>query len=121
MEENIKHVVQDFVTGGDRSDIVLLNSILHSAYRNVQYGFFDETGVRLIDKNGYLKLIGRGVFGGLPRTLEVLDIVRHGNLAHAQVRLESEDQVFQSLIVLIKDDQHWQVIGNYPHLEAKNQ
>jgi enamine deaminase RidA (YjgF/YER057c/UK114 family) len=114
--KEVRQTLNDFVKGGDTSDVELLASTLHKNYRNVQSGFFTQKGIFHLDKEEYIGLIKEGTFGGSPRTTEVIHLEVLGDLAYARVRLKSKELQFESLIVLVKEDHKWWLLGNYPSI-----
>ena len=119
-KDKIIQCITDFIKGGDESNLEKLDKVLHTAYRNVQSGFFAEKGLFIIDKKKYLSLIEANTFGGIPRSMEIISLDINGDIASAKTKLESETMVFYSLITLIKDEGSWYIMGNYPHFEFKN-
>src|SRR5688572_24840505 len=63
--EKIEQAITNFVRGGDNSDTVLLDKVLHKDFRVTNNGFMGTSGVTLIDKQKYLSNIRDGIFGGL--------------------------------------------------------
>ncbi|AXT60940.1 hypothetical protein D1816_11470 [Aquimarina sp. AD10] len=119
MNKEIIQCITDFIKGGDESNLDKLNKVLHNEYRNIQSGFFSEKGLFIIDKEKYLTLIRENTFGGIPRTMKINLIEINGDIAYAKIVLESEKMVFNSLITLIKENENWYIIGNYPHFDYK--
>lgn len=116
-QENIIKLITQFIQGGDNSDIVMLDRILHKNFTNTQNGFFEQKGVFVLDKKKYLSLISDGVFGGTPRTINIEFIEIAQTIALAKVILKSKRLSFTSFISLIIDaDNEWKVIGNLPHI-----
>ncbi|TXN37846.1 nuclear transport factor 2 family protein [Flagellimonas hymeniacidonis] len=123
MEEHriaVTEAVTKFIKAGDESNLKGLKEVLHADYRNVQFGFFNKTGVFVFNKAHYLQLIQDRTFGGIPRSMEIERLDIHLNIAVAKVRLESEKLKFQSYISLIYDSGEWKVIENFPHVEYKS-
>ena len=118
-KEKVLCSLQQFITSADESNVKKLDSVLHKDYRNVQYGFFGETGVYVLDKERYISLIKEKTFGGVPRDMEILSLEVHDHIAMAKLRLKSRLLRFTSFISLIYDDQRWQVIGNFPDVRSK--
>ena len=115
--QEVTQKIQDFIKGGDNSDLELLENTLHKNYRNVQSGFFDKKGLFNFPKEKYKSLIQERTFGGVPRTMEIIQLDIMENIAYAQVKLESSALKFRYLIVLVKDADKWWVIGNYPSIK----
>lgn len=118
--EKIEHAIIGFVRGGDNSDTVLLDKVLHKDFRVTNNGFMGTTGVTLIDKQKYLSNIREGVFGGLPRNMTIEQIDDCGTIAMVKLRLESSENHFVSYNSLVLDsDNEWKLINNLAVVEAK--
>ena len=112
-KEKIKQVILNFVKGGDTSDIDLLDKVLHKNFRVTNNGFMGVPGVKIIDKKEYLKNIESGIFGGLPRKMEIENIDVCGTIASVKLRIESSENYFISYNSLILDvDNTWRIINN---------
>ncbi|PJJ09700.1 hypothetical protein CLU83_3069 [Flavobacterium sp. 1] len=48
--EKIERVITNFVKGGDNSDLVLLDKVLHNDFRVTNNGFMGSSGITIIDK-----------------------------------------------------------------------
>lgn len=119
--DKIKQTIIDFVKGGDTSDIDLLNKVLHKEFRVTNNGFMGTPGITIIDKNDYLDKIKRGVFGGLPRKMNIEEIDQNGIIASVKLRIESSENDFISYNSLILDtDNEWKIINNLAVVKAKN-
>ncbi|MEO7992560.1 MAG: hypothetical protein ABI663_23615, partial [Chryseolinea sp.] len=92
--EKIVQAITNFVRGGDNSDTVLLDKILHKDFRVTNNGFMGTSGVTLIDKQKYLSNIREGIFGGLPRIMKVEGIDDSETIAMVKLRLESSENYF---------------------------
>jgi hypothetical protein len=120
MKDKIKQAITDFVKGGDNSDTVLLDKVLHKDFRITNNGFMGIAGVTVIDKQKYLANIKDGIFGGLPRHMEIDSIDEHKTMAFVKLRLESSENYFVSYNSLVLDtDNEWKIINNLAVVEAK--
>ncbi|UHO40665.1 nuclear transport factor 2 family protein [Chryseobacterium capnotolerans] len=117
--EEIKQTLEQFIKGGDRSDTVLLEEILHEKYQNIQDGFFDKPGIFVIPKQEYIGLVRNKIFGGKPRKITYHSLEQKNNIAYALVSLESSALRFSSLITCVQENGKWQVITNIPSIEIK--
>lgn len=115
----IKAAIEAFVKAGDTNDVKVLENILHADFQNIQDGFFDERGVFVFSKSDYIELIRTKKFGGNPRSIAFHSVKQSGNIAIAQVKLESEYLLFLSLIVCAQDNGQWKIINNTPKIEMK--
>jgi hypothetical protein len=118
--DKIEQAITNFVKGGDKSDIELLDKVLHSDFRLTSNGFMGTTGVTIINKEKYLTNIRNGVFGGLPRKLQIESIDENESIAMVKLRLESSENHFVSYNALVIDiDNEWKLINNHAVVEAK--
>lgn len=118
--EKIEQAITHFVRGGDNSDIVVLDKILHKDFRVTNNGFMGTPGVTLIDKQKYLSNIRDGIFGGLPRKMTIESIDDSETIAMVKLRLESSENYFVSYNSLVLDtDNEWKLIHNLAVVEAK--
>ena len=118
--EKIRQAITDFVKGGDNRDESLLDKVLHSEFRVTNNGFMGTPGVTIIDKAGYLENIRKGVFGGLPRVMQIEQIDESESIAMVKLRLESAANHFVSYNSLVLDtDGEWKLINNLAVVEAK--
>jgi len=118
--EQIKQAIIDFVKGGDNSDVQLLNEVLHKDFRVTNNGFMGTSGVTIISKNEYLDNIKSGVFGGLPRKMEIEQLDQSGKIASIKLRIESSENDFLSYNSLVLDtDNKWKIINNLAVVNAK--
>jgi hypothetical protein len=120
MTDKIKQAISDFVKGGDNSDLILLDKVLHKDFRVTNNGFMGTSGVTIIDKQKYLSNIKEGIFGGLPRTMTIESIEENKTLASVKLHLESAENSFISYNSLVLDvDNEWKIINNLAVVEAK--
>jgi hypothetical protein len=119
--EKIEQAIINFVTGGDNSDTVLLDKVLHNNFRVTNNGFLGTSGVTIIDKKKYLSNIKEGIFGGLPRIMKIESIDNSETIAMVKLRIESSENYFVSYNSLVLDtDKEWKLINNLAIVEAKN-
>lgn len=118
--EKIEQAVNDFVKGGDNSDTVLLDKVLHNDFRVVSNRFMGTQGVTIIDKQTYLANIKAGIFGGLPRTMNIESVDESETIAAVKLRIESSENHFVSYNSLVLDvDNEWKLIHNLAVVESK--
>lgn len=111
--ESIEQAITNFVKGGDTSDIKLLDKVLHNDFRVTNNGYMGTPGVTIIDKQKYLSNIKDGIFGGLPRKMEIESIDCNETIAMVKLRLESSENYFVSFNSLVLDiDNEWKIINN---------
>ncbi|MBK8503728.1 MAG: nuclear transport factor 2 family protein [Saprospiraceae bacterium] len=110
----------DFVKGGDNSDTVMLDKVLHNDFRITNNGFMGTAGVTVIDKQKYLANIREGIFGGLPRIMTIESVDHSETIATVKLRLESSGNHFISYNSLVLDtNNHWKIINNLAVVETK--
>lgn len=120
MTDKIKQAITNFVKGGDNSDTLLLDKVLHKDFRVASNNFMGTTGVTVIDKEKYLSNIRAGIFGGLPRIMTIESIDENGTIASVKLRIESSENHFVSYNSLVLDtDNEWKIIHNLAVVEAK--
>ncbi len=118
--EKIAQAITNFVKGGDNSDAVMLDQVLHNDFRVTNNGFMGTSGVTIIDKKKYLSNIKDGIFGGLPRTMKIESIEDSKTIAMVKLRLESAENYFVSYNSLVLDiDNEWRIINNLAVVERK--
>ena len=119
--EKIKQAITNFVKGGDNSDAILLDKVLHMDFRVTNNGFMGTSGVTIIDKQKYLSNIKDGIFGGLPRIMKIESIDHCETIAMVKLRLESSENYFVSYNSLVLDiDNEWKLINNLAVVYTKN-
>lgn len=117
MNTAILKVVTEFIKGGDISDTVLLDQVLHPDFRNIQNGFFEKKGLVIFSKSQYLDLIKQKVFGGKPREITIISVDQVGKIAMVKVLLKSSALSFTSFISVIQNEEtEWKIIENFPHI-----
>ena len=82
----IEEAITNFVKGGDNSDTVLLDKILHDNFRVTNNGFMGSSGVTIIDKEKYLANISSGVIVVLPRVMNIERIDHSETIAMEKLR-----------------------------------
>jgi hypothetical protein len=119
-KEKIIQAITSFVKGGDTSDAELLNRVLHKDFRVTNNGFMGKPGITIIDKEQYLANIRSGIFGGLPRKMEIESLDQEGTIAMVKLRLESAENHFVSYNSLVLDpDGEWRLLNNLAVVVAK--
>lgn len=120
MTEKIKQAITDFVKGGDNSDTLLLDKVLHKDFRVTNNGFLGTPGITVLDKQKYLANIKNGIFGGLPRIMIIENIDESKTIASVKLRLESAENYFVSYNSLVLDtDNEWKLLNNLAVVESK--
>ena len=120
IREKIEQAITDFVKGGDNRDVALLANVLHDEFRVASNGFMGTRGVTMIDKQQYLANIRDGIFGGLPRNMNIESVDESGTIALVKLRLESSENQFVSYNSLVLDvDNEWKLMYNLAVVEPK--
>lgn len=118
--EKVEEAIIDFVKGGDNRDTLLLDKVLHAGFRVTNNGFMGTQGVTIIDRQKYLTNIRDGIFGGLPRIINIESVEINETIAMVKLRLESSENHFVSYNSLVLDvDNQWKIINNLAVVEAK--
>lgn len=118
--EKIEQAIINFVKGGDNSDTVMLDKVLHKDFRVMSNRFMGTSSVTIIDKQKYLSNIKDGIFGGLPRIMTIESIDNSETIAMVKLRLVSSENYFISYNSLVLDtDNEWKLINNLAVVEAK--
>lgn len=111
--QRIEQTIRDFVKGGDTRDVELLDRVLHKDFRVTNNGYLGTDGVTIITKETYLDNIKKGIFGGQPRTMEILNLDQYGNIASVKLKMESVENDFVSYNSLVLEkDNTWKIINN---------
>lgn len=120
MTNKIKQAIIDFVKGGDTSDVALLDKVLHKDFRVTNNGFMGTNGVTIIDKGNYLSNIKKGLFGGIPREMNIISIDNCETIASVKLQLESAENSFISYNSMVLDtDNQWKIINNLAVVQSK--
>jgi Putative lumazine-binding len=118
-KEEVIVAIKKFIESADQSNTKQLAAVLHKDYRNTQIDFFEKKGVFIFDKQKYLSLIEDKIFGGTPRSIEIVNLDIVEKIAVVKVILKGEKLNFTSFISLIKDEiDEWKVIENLPSITA---
>lgn len=118
--EKIAQAITDFVKGGDNSDTLLLDKVLHKDFRVCSNGFMGASGVTIINKEKYLANIRSGIFGGLPRKMKIESMDVSETIALVKLHLESSENQFVSYNSMVLDiDREWKIINNLAVVEPK--
>lgn len=118
-KEEIKKAVEVYVAGGDQQDVSLLQTVMHDNYR-VIINDTKENAIKELDKSTYLDFIGKKVFGGDPRKIEIESIqVSQGLNAVVKLKMTSSKAVFYSQFSLVKSQQKWWLVQDLAYMEVK--
>ncbi len=120
-ENKIIKALTDFTEGADAADIDRLERSLHSKFTNIQNGYFEKTGVHVIDKTSYLDHVKGGRFGGVMRKMRIGNINVHGDMSVVEATLTSDILRFRSHICLVRESGECKVVVNFPKIELIKQ
>ena len=77
-----------------------------------------EQGVRVIDKESYLSLLGAKKIGGQLRTLLIKQISIQDHSAQVNVSLSGKKTVFNDPLQLLKQKGAWQIVNNLTEVKT---
>jgi hypothetical protein len=118
--EQITQAITNFVKGGDTSDLMMINRVLHDRFRVTNNGYKGTPGVTVLDKQQYLSNVQTGLFGGVPRKMSIESIDIDGKIASVKLRIESANHYFVSYNSMVLDtDNQWKIINNLAVVESK--
>ncbi|MES2780065.1 MAG: nuclear transport factor 2 family protein [Bacteroidota bacterium] len=118
--EQITQAITNFVKGGDNSDLMMINSVLHNNFRVTNNGYMGTPGVTVLDKQQYLSNVQTGLFGGVPRTFFIEQLDVSGKIAMVKLKIESANNHFISYNSMVLDtDNQWKIINNLAVVEPK--
>ena len=112
----IEEAIKRFMKGGDESDTVLLDAVLHDRFRViVNQGVLGAESLRVLDKPAYLKMISDKKYGGVPRSVHIASVSVAGSVAAAEVHTSSVRSDITSFLHFVKSSAgDWQLIGDTP-------
>ncbi|MEL7160280.1 MAG: nuclear transport factor 2 family protein [Bacteroidota bacterium] len=119
-ETAVKTALTEFLSAGDVRDVARLEAVLNPQFRVCVNQFMGQPGVTVIDRAGYLGMIGAGKLGGSPRQVAVRSVEVVGNVAFVRATLDSDTLHFESNFVLAQDALgDWTVLSDTPYTTAK--
>ncbi|WP_299894138.1 nuclear transport factor 2 family protein [uncultured Aquimarina sp.] len=113
MENEIKTVVEKFVTAGAQRNTAMFGEILHPDFRVVvnRYPTSDKTTV--ISGAGYISLMNQKKIGGTPYKTSILHLDIKGHSATVIALLEAPENSMQVTFLLVKNQENtWQIISD---------
>ena len=113
----IEDVIKRFMRGGDESDTILLEGVLHPQFRVVvNQGVLGMETLRIIGRPAYFQQIAAKKWGGLPRTVNIVSVSIANSVAAAEVKTSSTRSDITSFLHLVKDkDGNWIIISDTPY------
>ena len=118
-KKEIEKTLLKYIEAGDKNDVKSLEKVTHENFR-VVLNDTKETAIKVLDRTTYLDLIGKKVFGGTRRHVEIQMIDVFGNTnATVKTKLTSEKAVFYNYYSLLKVDNRWWVVQDLLYMEGK--
>jgi len=115
----IEQTVKTYIEGGDKQSVSLLEGVMHDNYR-VVINDIKENAIKELDKSTYLDFIGKKVFGGDSRTVEIESIQVSKDLnAVVKLKMTSSKAVFYSQFSLVKVEGKWWILQDLVFMEMK--
>ena len=101
-KKDIEKTLLKYIEAGDKNDVKSLEKVTHENFR-VVLNDTKETAIKVLDRTTYHDLIGKKVFGGTHRDVEIQMIDVFGNTnATVKAQLTSEKAVFYNYYSLLK-------------------
>ena len=118
-KKDIEKTLLNYIKAGDENDVKSLEKVTHENFRVVLNDTKDMT-IKVLDRATYHDLIGKKVFGGIPRKVdfEMIDIYGSTN-ATVKTKLTSAKAVFYNYYSLLKVDGKWWVVQDLLYMEGK--
>jgi Putative lumazine-binding len=115
----VEAAAMQFLTGADKSDVAVLDAVLHAQYRLLLNRVFGDA-VTIMDKPTYLKMITDKKIGGTPRDSKIIATTVAGNVATVEVTSSSAKAEFHSFLNFIKEpDGKWRLVSDTPNVKFK--
>ena len=114
----IEKTLKKYIKAGDNNDVKALEKVTHENFR-VVLNDTKEAVIKVVDRSTYMDLIGKKVFGGTPRKVEIqmLDIFGDTN-ATVKTKLTSEKAIFYNYYSLLNVDAKWWVVQDLLYVEG---
>lgn len=114
-EKKIKNTIIKSAKAGDHSDSEKLASFLDDNFRIIMNQLFGSDKVSIMPKSVYLEKIESKEFGGDDRKVSIKSIIINGNTASAKVSFKGTKMSFNSIIILVKNEnEEWKLISELP-------
>jgi Putative lumazine-binding len=118
-QKAVEAATMQFLEGGDKSDVAMLDAVIHPDYRMVLNRAFGDV-ITKMDKTTYLKMITDKKIGGVPRTATIVSTTVAGNVAAVEVTTTNDKADFRSFFHFIKEpDGKWRLVGDTPFVQFK--
>ena len=108
-DPQLMKAIETFVAAADRQDAEELASCTHKDFRVIWNGP-KPTDHTLFARDFYLEKFRIKEWGGDPRTIELVEWELFENYASAHVRLDGEQQDFESMYILVKEGGEWKLL-----------
>ncbi len=118
VKKEIEKTLKKYVRAGDKNDIKALEKVTHENFR-VVLNDTKEMTIKIINRATYLDLVGKKVFGGMPRNIDIqlLDVFGDTN-ALVKTKLTSDKAIFYNYYSLLKNDDKWWVVQDLLFVEG---
>jgi hypothetical protein len=118
-QKAVETATMQFLEGGDKSDVALLDAVIHPDYRLVLNRVFGDV-ITKMDKATYLKMITDKKIGGVPRKAVIVSTTVAGNVAAVEVTTTNDKADFRSFLHFIKElDGKWRLVSDTPFVQFK--
>jgi Putative lumazine-binding len=118
-QKAVQEATMQFLEGADKSDVAMLDDVMHTNYRVVLNRVFGDN-VTMLDKPTYLKMIADKKIGGVSRQSNILSIVVVGNVAAVEATTTSEKSDLHIFLNFIKEiDGKWRLVSDTPFAKFK--
>lgn len=113
----LKAAVTSFKDAGEVQDVAAAGEVLHADFR-VLFSWTHESGVTILDRAGYLGLLGSKKIGGTEGALTFGAVSVRDELAQAAATIQRSDARFDSTFTLIKGEGGWQIVQEATVVQA---
>jgi Putative lumazine-binding len=118
-QKAVEAATMQFLEGGDKSDVAMLDAVIHPDYRLVLNRVFGDV-ITKMDKATYLKMIADKKIGGVPRKATIVSTTVAGNVAAVEVTTTNDKADFRSFLHFIKEpDGKWRLVSDTPFVQFK--
>jgi Putative lumazine-binding len=118
-QKAVEAATLQFLEGADKSDVTMLDAVMHAKYRVVLNRVFGDD-VATLDKPTYLKMIADRKIGGIPRQSNILSVVVAGNVAAVEATTTSEKSDLHIFLNFVKEvDGKWRLVSDTPFATFK--
>ncbi len=118
-QKAVEGATMQFLGGADKSDVAVLDAVLHPQYRLVLNRVFGDA-VTTMDKPSYLQMITDKKIGGVPRQSKIISVVVVENVAAVEVTTTNDKADIHIFLHFIKEpDGKWLIVSDTPFAKFK--